>query len=115
MPGKRGAPQGPRPHTWVTGPDPVRHAQYDAWLKSRAQANYRGEVWELEFKDWVAAWGDQWHRRGRTKDTLQLMRDNAQLPWRKDNIVLVDRAEFYRRQGLRKRELHQQRKALTNE
>ena len=107
---QRGSPPGPRPHTWITGTDPVRHVQYDAWLKSRAQAAYRGESWDLPFEVWEQIWGTNWHRRGRGLDDLQMMRDDWDLPWHESNVILVDRREFYRRQGIRKRYLNTIRK-----
>lgn len=105
MTGKRGSGKGPRPQTWKTGPDPVRHAQYQVWLQKRNQAGWRGEGWLLSFEDFVAIWADQWSRQGRWRDCLQMMRKNYDRPWSRDNVIIVDRAEFHRRQGLRRQEL----------
>jgi hypothetical protein len=38
--GQTGRGTGPRPHTWVTGPDELTHAQYRAFIQCRAQANW---------------------------------------------------------------------------
>ncbi len=99
MSGSPGRGTGPRPHTWVTGPDPVRHEQYNAWLKARAQANFRGEQYDISFQDWVDIWGTNWHRRGRSPDSLVLMRRRWQEPWTKKNAQLVDRPTFHQRQA----------------
>jgi hypothetical protein len=96
-PGQSG-PTGPRPHTWKSGPDPVRHAKYTAWGRARAQAHFRGEAWALTFEDWETAWGTEWHRRGRGADNLFLVRCRPSEPWSIDNVERVTRPEFNRRQ-----------------
>jgi len=98
MAGSPGKGLGPRPHTWVTGPDELRHTQYIAWHKARAQAHFRGEEWRLTFPEYARIWGDQWHRKGRHKDSLMLMKKKWQKPWTKSNVELVDRATFHQRQ-----------------
>lgn len=98
MTGRTGKGTGPRPHTWLAGTDPVRHRQYDAWHKARAQAHYRGEQYLITFEDWVALWGNNWSRRGRGADCLMLMKRDWQQPWTKQNAELVDRPTFHKRQ-----------------
>jgi len=98
IPRQRGSGKGPRPHTWLTGPNELRHIQYNAWHKARAQVHYRKEIWLLEFIEWEALWEGQWHRRGRTKNALVLMKKEWQQPWTKSNCELVDRLVFNRRQ-----------------
>jgi hypothetical protein len=95
---------GPRPQTWRSGPDPVRHAQFQACSQARAQARFRGEAWELTPEEWCTAWGASWHLRGRHNHSWYLVRTNWHLPWRADNIGLVNRHEFLYRQCLIKRE-----------
>lgn len=111
MSGKPGRGTGPRPHTWKAGTDPVRHDQYTAWLKARAQASYRKEPWEITFEQWVELWADQWHRRGRQQDCLMLMKRRWQEPWTRRNAQLVNRETFHQRQG----KIKQERKMLKNE
>ena len=77
----------------------MRHAQYDAWLKARAQAHYRGEQYLITFEDWVELWGDNWSRRGRGADCLMLMKRRWAEPWTKRNAHLVDRPTFHARQA----------------
>lgn len=107
--GQLGLGTGPRPHTWIVGPDPIRHAKHTAFLRSRAQANYRNEPWAMSFEDYEAAWGDQWHRRGRGTDCLQLVRINCEQPWSATNVRLVDRTEFRLNQEYQKK-VHQGRR-----
>lgn len=91
--------RGPRPLTWITGPDPVRHQRYVAFQRARCQAVWRQEGWELTFDQYEAIWGDQWHRRGRTVDTLCLSRRDYDLPWSPDNVEVITRREHNQRQA----------------
>ena len=104
MSGLPGKGTGPRPHTWIVGSDPVLHDQYNAWHKARAQAHYRGEQYDISFEDWVYIWGTNWSRRGRTPDSLVLMRRRWQEPWSRRNAQLVDRPTFHARQATIKAE-----------
>lgn len=108
--GTRGKGTGPRPHTWITGPDPIRHEKYTAWLRCKAQAAYRGEPWEITFQEYERIWRDHWHLRSRTSSGIQMMRKDYDKPWSRHNVVLVDRPEFHRRQSARRMELNKRRK-----
>ena len=89
---------GPRPRVWKSGPDPIRHEQYIAWARAKAQANFRAERWELSFDDWVEIWADRWHQRGRTKHTVCLSRRDYTLPWSRTNCEIITRREHNQRQ-----------------
>ena len=93
MSGAPGRGTGPRPHTWLSGPDLVRHDQYTAWHKARAQAHYRKETWTITFEQWVELWGDSWSRRGRGRHCIMLKRKNLQQPWSVANAHLVERTK----------------------
>lgn len=111
MAGKRGSGQGIRPHTWLTGEDPIRHEQYNSWHKARAQAHFRNEPWQLTFDEWAHIWSGHWHLRGRQRHCLMMMKCNWQKPWSKQNVELVNRDQFHQRQSQIKRE----RKAIRND
>lgn len=87
------SPRGPRPHTWLLGPDPVLHAQHNAWLAARAQARFRGEPFEVTLPGWIRAWRQRWHQRGRLTHEFCCTRRDTTLPWRDDNIQVITRAE----------------------
>lgn len=91
---------GPRPHTWITGPDPVRHAQYGAFLRARAQARFRGESWQLTFEDFERTWQGRWHLRGRGPDRLCMARLDPDQAWTVPNIELITRSEHCRRHNV---------------
>ena len=89
---------GPRPHTmglrperWTTGPDQVRHAQYTAWMKAKAQANFRGEGWTLTFEEFEFLWNQDasWAQRGRGADDLMMTRLDSSQPWSKTNCYIL--------------------------
>jgi len=82
---------GERPHIWKSGPDPVRHVQYIAWLRSKAQANFRNEGWDpdFDFDQWLSRWGNQWHKRGRNIDSLCMCRVDNSKPWSYHNTELL--------------------------
>jgi hypothetical protein len=85
--------RGPRPHIWKSGTDPVAHDQYTALLKHRAQANFRKELHLLTFEDWRTLWRDSWDQRGRSIDSLCLIRVNPNEPWCLHNCAVITRRE----------------------
>ena len=64
-----------------------------AWIRSKCQAEYRFETWDLPFEIYCQFWPtwDQWHRRGRHRDDLVLTRYYNQGPWHPDNVVQITR------------------------
>ena len=86
-PGKRG----PKWGAWKY-PVPWQHDCHMAFLKHRAQANYRGEPYALTEEEWMNLWNeDMWRLRGRTTRSVRLTRINAQLPWCLSNVEFVVR------------------------
>lgn len=98
QPKSKGA-RGPRPHVWRVGPDENRHQMYIPWLKSKAQARYRGEEWCLEFEDFFALWDGQWHLRGRDPESLCMTRVDWELAWTPTNTIIVTRLDHLREQA----------------
>ena len=93
---------GIRPHVWKSGPDPVAHDSYRAWLQCKNQANYREEGWTLSFDEWQAHWAGMWHRRGRTSQELCITRLDCDRPWADDNVIIVTRRQHAQRKtGIR--------------
>lgn len=99
MAGQRHRGIGPRPHTWCTGPDPVTHAQYNAFVQARAQADYRRELWHLTFAEYQLIWLDQWHLRGRTRGSVCLTRGDPDLPWSSANCHVITRQQHAQSQA----------------
>ena len=90
-PGKRA-----NPNNWKTGPDPITHDKYYAYLKHKAQAKYRGEAYDLTWEDWTEFWeGDRWFQRGRKGEDLCLRQIDQSLGWSRDNCEVVTRREHF--------------------
>jgi hypothetical protein len=94
--------RGPRPSSWRSGPDPVQHTKYRAWIQQRNQAQFRREPWDLSFEDWLGLWGDDYDRRGRLATDLCLTRSDLEQGWSRHNCTLMERREHMRRCGERK-------------
>lgn len=93
---KPGRPKGTlMPERWASGPDPVLHKKYRVWIQQKNQAQYRGEAWDLEFLTWVAIWGSDFDRKGKSKECLCMTRIDLDLPWHKDNVKIITRAEHF--------------------
>ncbi len=69
-----------------------------AWLRSKAQANFRNEKWELTFAEFCRFWNTQerWEQRGRGVEDLTLTRFCEKLPWSTDNCVIIKRMQLLR-------------------
>jgi hypothetical protein len=89
----QGGTTGPRPLTWCTGPDPVRHRMFVAYGRAKCQAEWRGEGWLLTFADYEDIWQGRWHLRGRTRDTLCLARLDYEQPWSRANVEIMTRRQ----------------------
>ena len=60
--------------------------------RARAQAHYRGEVWNLTIEDWRDFWTrERWPNRGRTAGCICLTRSDQGQPWSRSNCCLVER------------------------
>jgi hypothetical protein len=81
------------PELWCTGPDQRRHDQYYAWLKHRAQANFRDEIHLLTFTQWCEFWNKDWawENRGRRSQDVVLTRIDGQGPWHVNNCEIASR------------------------
>lgn len=73
--------------------DPFTHARNLAFVRSRAQANFRGEVWDLNFEEFCTFWSTQalWVQRGRHEPDLVLTRFDVEKPWDKFNCCIITR------------------------
>ena len=77
---------------WVD--DPIMYNYYNPFRYARGQAYSRKEDWEFTFELWVKAWGKDINFRGTRKGCKSMTRINNTLPWRPDNIQIVDRSEL---------------------
>jgi hypothetical protein len=88
---------GLRPHLWkVQGEIP--HKQHLAWLRAKAQANYRGELWMLTFEEFQTLWMPYWERRGRGTEDFVMSREDPDGAWVLGNVSCVRRIDYLKRQ-----------------
>lgn len=83
------------PHKWASGPDPELHRRYKIWAQQKNQAQWRGESWDLAFEDWVEIWGDDFDRKGRGLGSLCMTRRDLELPWTRDNVIIITREQHF--------------------
>ena len=95
----QGAGRYPTPDTWVTGPCPIRRDKYYAWLKHKAQANFRGEHYELSWESFEQLWFDDnvWFQRGRKADNLCMSLIDWTQGWVEGNVEVITRLEQLRK------------------
>ena len=93
--------RGPRPHRWVTGPDPVEHRKYRTFIQQRNQAQWRGEEWSIDFETWKQLWdkSGHWENRGRSRDCYCMTRQDHLGIWHKDNVQIITREAHSRQQS----------------
>jgi len=78
--------------------------RFIGWHRSRSQAHYRGETWELTMDDWKEFWPDEstWQRRGRGRDDLALTRYDPTVGWTRSNTAQVTGLEHCRIRNARR-------------
>jgi hypothetical protein len=72
--------------------DEIEHAKHWAFLRQRAQANFRGEGWEFTIEEYFDFWtNDQWLCRGRGQQDLCMVRKDTDKPWSNSNCLIIVR------------------------
>lgn len=69
------------------------HEQHVAFLRARAQANFRKEEWQLTIEDYFKLWSEDWYERGRARDSKVLARIDFEQGWTLDNVEITTRYE----------------------
>lgn len=71
---------------------------YYGYLKHKAQAKYRGEEHTLTPEQWRELWTlDRWFCRGKGAHDLCLVQKDREKGWHHDNVEVVERAVYLRR------------------
>ena len=61
----------------------------------RAQAQYRGELWDLSFEEYEMLWTDELHSyAGTGKNTWTMIKFDQLKPWNKENTVLIQKRDL---------------------
>lgn len=70
--------------------DLIEHEKHLAFLKARAQANFRQEGWLMTLEEFFEIWRDDlWANRGRGADKYCMVRVDVEKPWAIDNCIIV--------------------------
>jgi hypothetical protein len=78
---------------------------YQPWLVSKAQANFRGEEWQLTFEEYYQMWRNDWDNRGRYPENMCMTRIDKEGPWAVGNVHVITRKEHLQEQGRARRGL----------
>ena len=89
---------GPRPHVWVTGPDPEEHKKYRVFIQQRNQANYRLETWTITFEEWWDIWekSGHWDQRGCKQGQYCMSRIGDQGEYSSTNVFIQQHGQIGR-------------------
>jgi len=76
-------------------PEKFDRERNKTWHRMRAQANYRGEPWQLSFDDYRDFWPTEelWAQRGRSTESLCMTRLDPELAWSRSNTVVLPRID----------------------
>jgi hypothetical protein len=69
-----------------------------AWVRSKAQAEFRGELWNLSWEEFCHFWSNEelWKRRGRHNEDLVLTRYDIDGVWDRTNCCIITRYDHLR-------------------
>jgi hypothetical protein len=82
------------PSKWVSGPIEWKRDCHYAYHKHRAQTRYRKEPNNLTLQEWMNLWTeDLWFKRGRSSESICLIRTDDTLPWSINNVHFGPRRE----------------------
>lgn len=78
--------------------DPFDIDRYRVYKQAEYQARYRGEEWQISFREWCQIWQDPltWSRRGRGVEDLSMTRRNPVKPWTLKNVMVLSRLDQIR-------------------
>jgi hypothetical protein len=92
------------PNMWKSGPDPIDHRLYNDCQRARAQAWYRGEDWYITEEEYIRLWreDDRYLKKGRTRESVCLVKIDKDLDWTLDNVHFITRLEHFKTCSLNK-------------
>lgn len=79
--------------------NPIENHLRISYNRSKAQAQYLGQEWDLEWEDYLWIWleNEAWRYKGRGSESLCLGRIDSAKPWTKKNVQLSGRREHLQR------------------
>lgn len=89
------------PHNWISGPIEWRRDCHYAYHKHKAQTRFRNEANNITLEEWNGLWTEElWHKRGRSSDSICLIRTDDELPWDINNVHFGTRKESLRKTAI---------------
>ena len=86
-------PKAPRPSLWKFR-DPFDHERRHPFLMQKAQAVFRGELWNITFEEWCSFWTkENWDNRGRDSANFCMSRLDAKGAWEVSNVQIITRKQ----------------------
>ena len=85
------------PELWKSGRCPIRHKLWLECQRSRAQAKYRGQEWDIDEETYIELWmmDDRYKHKGKASGDLCMSRINKKEPWHRDNVYFPTRKEHF--------------------
>tara|TARA_R110002051_G_C8728437_1_gene497600 strand:+ start:586 stop:1023 length:438 start_codon:yes stop_codon:yes gene_type:complete len=88
-----GKNKGPRPHLWITGPDPILKRLRRRWLLAKNQATFWNQTWSIDWDQYKDLLLDHVEQIGRSAENINLCRVDKTQGWTVDNTQLIHRSE----------------------
>ena len=82
-------------------PDRVLQGRKNIYSRCKAQAVYRGEVWNIDYDQWWGLWEPYWDLRGRSPTDYCMRQLDKDFGWEMHNIEICERSTFFREQPKR--------------
>ena len=79
-------------------PDRVLQGRKDIYNRCKAQAVYRGEVWNIDYDQWWGLWEPYWDLRGRKPTDYCMRQLDKDFGWEMHNIEICERSTFFKEQ-----------------
>ena len=73
--------------------------RWHRFWSARQHAKRRGIDFQFTGDEWITWWGDDFHKRGRSMDSLQMCRYNDTGPYHPDNVYKATTQQNLRDQG----------------
>lgn len=75
--------------------DPVLKSLRRSYTRSKCQAKYRGQTWNIEFEEYLEIWrvGEEYLKPGRGKSDFHLGRKDITKGWSVDNVQVLNRGQ----------------------
>jgi hypothetical protein len=89
--------KGPRPDTWVTGPNKAVHKHYYRFLKARNQAKFWKQPWRITWPQYLTLYKTLKGNWSRANNHKNLCRIDTSKGWTLKNVCFMTRSKAMKR------------------